>query len=128
MPYSISAGKGSINEGVDFTSHIEYLVSDTSHHYMKLSFAAKDPEKPGEYGSATAIAAYEVQGDKIVVRYVAGWNYDEDTKEVNINFSDKVDEFNYRFQGIYLTLSNKNGSVTMCRERFCDYSPEIKDS
>lgn len=124
LPYAFSAGKGSINQGVEFTSGIQYLVSDTTHHYMKLSYAARDPQNPTDYSTATQIAAYEIEDGKLKINFVSGWSYDEENNSASVRFSDHYEEYDFSFQGIYVTLSNEDGSVTMCSRQFSDYSAD----
>ncbi len=103
IPFEIKAGHNTWNHMVN---HIE------EYDWMEVYFYKKSNAE-AEANLDFMICAYTVEGNKLTLKPLKTFNYDEDSKKITYEFSEIVWEYEFAFSGRNLTLSKNGKSVTM---------------
>ncbi len=117
MPYAMSAGFGCAGTW-------DKLLLIDEYDWCMLHFAQKSQD--GDIGFERVMAAYEIDGSNITYHILKEWSYDEQTGEVEYEFTDNYLTYSFLFEGPSLTLISNQMQVKMYSEQFC-YSQMIDE-
>ncbi len=83
------------------------LSTIKEHEWMTVYFCDEIGYAQGK------VAAYTVSGNTLSLRYLETYSYDAETDHMSYTLSEEPVEFEFSFDGVYLTLSRDGKSVTI---------------
>lgn len=117
MPYAMSAGHGCAEAW-------EKLLLVDEYNWCMLHFAQKTQD--GDIGFERIMAAYEINGSNITYHILKEWSYNEQTGEVEYEFTDNYLTYTFQFEGPSLILMSEQMQIKMYSEQFC-YSQTLDE-
>lgn len=102
LPFRIEAGKHTLHHSVNYIEGYNWMQA----YYMR---------RYGENQCSldTVLCAYEIQGNKLILKPLDTFEMDKDNKKITYTFTDEVWEYNFSFSGRTLTLSSGEESVKL---------------
>jgi len=103
LPFEIRAGREStMNHAINYIKEYNWMQ-------VKLPYEYRE----NEYSWYELYCAYDVQGNKLILKPLDTFEVDKETNKITYTFSDMVLEYNFSFSGRNLTLSSGENSVTL---------------
>lgn len=102
LPYRIQAGRQTMAHSINYVE---------GYNWMKLYFMKRVDD--GKCYLDTVICAYEIDGNKLIVKPLDSFNVDQENNKITYTFTDLTWEYTFAFCGRSLTLSSGSDSVTL---------------
>ncbi len=102
VPYRMRTGEASMDHSVNY-------IKD--HNWTELYFMRKYDEN--EFALDTMLCSYTIEGNKIIFTPLKNFHFDGENNKIDYAFADVKMEYEYKFKGRTITLTNGKESVTM---------------